>query len=210
MSTVEHGIEEGEYKGDLELLDRYVGFSAEIVRLSLLGLAAIGFYLKEFVAQKEPPPGIEENWFFTLLGFSGLLLALAVGCGLLHRYYATDGLASHLKALRLSSDSDPEERAKAPAENSLRTSRYRLSRRWLVSSECAAASGVAILGIAFGVQFGVFGGDYRWQIAVYAAAALTSLGTAVTAASWLKILRRKVTSDTEAPGKQTSTESRDQ
>lgn len=208
MSALHPEIDEKEYKGDLELLDRYVSFSAEIVRVSLLGLAAIGFYLKEFVAPpaSSTPAGIAATWFFTLLGSAGFMLAVAVGCGLLHRYYATDGLASHLKALRLSADSDPLEQAKAPAEAAQSTSRYRLSRGWLVSAECAAASGVAILGVAFGVRLGVFGSLPRWKIAVPAAFAIVVAASIVAATTWLKFFRRKRAPDSVGPASQVPTE----
>jgi hypothetical protein len=38
-------VPESAYRADFELLDRYQSFSAEILRLSLAGLAAIGFLL---------------------------------------------------------------------------------------------------------------------------------------------------------------------
>src|SRR6185369_10431945 len=118
-------LEEKNYKGDLELLDRYVAFSSELVRMSLLGLAAIGFYLKEFVASGNAPFADPVTWFNLLLGFAGFLLAIAVACGLLHRYYATDGLSYHLNALRLSSQ--PSRADKAETEASKGTEQYKLS-----------------------------------------------------------------------------------
>ena len=49
-------VDENRYKPDLELMDRYTAFSAELVRLSLLGIAGLGFYLKEFVAPGKDSP----------------------------------------------------------------------------------------------------------------------------------------------------------
>src|SRR5262249_55906461 len=128
-------------------------------------------------------------WFYLLLGFAGLLLAIAVACGLLHRYYATDGLASHLLALRLSQQSDRI--SEVEAEVRRRTNRYRLSRDWLVSSECAVAAGVGILGVAFGVRFSFFGNIPRWIIAVPIAIALVLLASLIAGIRWWKTLRRK-------------------
>ena len=188
-------LRETDYKGDLDLLDRYVGFSSELVRISLLGLAAIGFYLKEFVAPGKGPevipgqPMIAAAWFNLLLGFAGFLLAVAVACGLLHRYYATDGLASHLRALRLSAD--PDRASEVETEVRRRTNRYRLSRGWLVSSECAVAAGVGFLGVAFGVRFGIIGDTPGWKIAVPSAIALVLLAAIIASVSWWRTLRRK-------------------
>jgi hypothetical protein len=190
MNKVLQRLEEQTYKGDLELLDRYVGFSSEIVRVSLLGLAAIGFFLKEYLPKDAlpDPPTLRDTWFFVLLGASAFALALAVAFGLLHRYYATDGLACHLKALRLSASDDAKERAHTGDEASAGTRRFRLSRRWLVSAEASVGCGVAILGVVFAVRFGVLNQDSRWWIAIASAASIATIALAVAISSWLKIL----------------------
>lgn len=176
------------YKPDLELLDRYVGFSSEIVRVSLLGLAAIGFYLKEFAAPGAPPlsSGIAAAWFLMLIGAAGFLLAMAVACGLLHRYYATNGLASHIKYMRLSQGNAEPQDAEFAAK--LRNRRYKLSGAWLLSSESAAACGVTVLGIALGVRFGVFGTIPRWTIALPLAVAVVAIAFMVTVRGWVRFI----------------------
>ena len=46
-------LEEGEYRPDFDLLNAYQGFSAELLRLSLLGLGAIGV-LMGLIGDREP------------------------------------------------------------------------------------------------------------------------------------------------------------
>ena len=48
-----HSINENHYKLELELLDRYQSFSAEIVRLSLLGIAAFAFIFEKVLINKQ-------------------------------------------------------------------------------------------------------------------------------------------------------------
>src|SRR5207237_374481 len=45
--SIEYEIGESKYKADLALLDKYHAFSAEILRLALLILAAIGVLLRQ-------------------------------------------------------------------------------------------------------------------------------------------------------------------
>lgn len=42
-------IDEERFKPDMDLSDRYVAYSAELLRLSLLGMAGYAFLLKEIV-----------------------------------------------------------------------------------------------------------------------------------------------------------------
>lgn len=189
MSSVLQPLEEKNYKGHLELLDRYVAFSSELVRMSLLGLAAIGFYLKEFVASPNAPITDPIGWFNLLLGFAGFLLAIAVACGLLHRYYATDGFAFHLNALRLSvqgGSADEEEK-----EASQGTEQYQLAHSWLVSCECAVGAGIGVLGVAFSVRFGFFGDVPRWKVAVPGAILFVIVAALIASLRWVRTFRKR-------------------
>src|SRR3712207_3741475 len=43
-------LKEAKYKAELQLVDRYQSFVAELLRLSLLGIAVFGFLYKELLA----------------------------------------------------------------------------------------------------------------------------------------------------------------
>ena len=49
-------IQEPRYRAGLELLDRYQGYFSEIVRLSLLGMAGLGFFAVKLPAELRDPP----------------------------------------------------------------------------------------------------------------------------------------------------------
>ncbi len=80
------------------LLERYQGFSAELLRLSLLGIALLGFFIDKVVSQEH----FTENskfWMLVFLGIAAALFACAAASALAHRYYATDGIFFRLEKL---------------------------------------------------------------------------------------------------------------
>lgn len=117
-------INEQRYRPDLELLDRYQGYSSEVARLSLLGMAALGFFAVQLPSeQRDPIAGV-------CLGVAALLFALATACALSHRYHSTDGFYYHLKAARFAEQEPPKtDQALKAAEK--RNSIYGHSGKWL-------------------------------------------------------------------------------
>ncbi|HYP49411.1 MAG TPA: hypothetical protein VEQ34_00615, partial [Pyrinomonadaceae bacterium] len=103
-------IPERTFEYDLAIGDRYQNFSAEMLRLALLGITAIGFLLLNFflgTSDKAPEAfGIAKktlaNSDFRFYIFSSLyLFGFSAGFALLHRFFTSDSLAYHLKYLRL-------------------------------------------------------------------------------------------------------------
>lgn len=93
------------YEIDLAVLDRYQSFSAELLRLALLGLAGYGFLIVNVVLKA---PGASGS--LTSIAAYSIRYALAVGavslaasamCALGHRYFSTDALTHHVRRLRL-------------------------------------------------------------------------------------------------------------
>jgi hypothetical protein len=101
-----HRIEvpDARYRADVELHDRYQQFSAELLRLSLGGIAAVGVVLG-LLADKDTSQRALETLDVPL--FEGMLisallaLVIAAAAALLHRFYASDGLYHHLRAIKL-------------------------------------------------------------------------------------------------------------
>jgi hypothetical protein len=93
-------IPDTQIKYDFELLDRYQSFSAEVLRLSLIGLGAYAFLLKDagntyFIAIRNAPL---LKW---LSVFGLVFFALACAASLVQRYYSSDVMAYHMRYLRL-------------------------------------------------------------------------------------------------------------
>ena len=103
-------IPEHTFEHDLAVNDRRQKFAGEILRLALIGIAAVGFLLLNFLfgaSDKAPEAfGIAKktlaNSDFRFYIFASFyLFAFSAGIALLQRYFAADGNAYHLKYLRL-------------------------------------------------------------------------------------------------------------
>jgi len=173
---------EDQYRADLELLDRYTGFSSELVRLSSLGLGGLALFLKASLGEK-PALDSQTGWFNLLLGGAAFLFGIAVACGLLHRYYATDGLACHIRALRLAQRGG----AGVDAEVVARTNRYKLATSWLISSECAVAAGAFVAGLSFAVRFSPL--EVKWVPALVLAGVAVMGAVGLAGFRWWRIWR---------------------
>lgn len=112
-------IEEN-FEYDLAVNDRRQRFANEILRLALIGIAAVGFVVLNFLfgASDKAPEAfttakkILANSDFRFYIFSSLyLFGFCAGFSLLQRYFAADANAVHLKYLRL------REKAGSTAQN---------------------------------------------------------------------------------------------
>jgi hypothetical protein len=88
-------IHESKYKVDLEILDRYIGFSSEILRISLLAIGGFGaLVLAKF---DNSSPDISFSCY--LIASMGFFI-LSSGFALVHRFVATDSMAWYISFLR--------------------------------------------------------------------------------------------------------------
>lgn len=129
-------IKDNQYKPDFEIADRYINFSSELLRLSLLAITGIGgLILFSFKNDSQ----LNLNHIDKIL-FSVVLsvFVLAVGASLIHRFYASDSLSFHIAYLR----------TKAQKEADGRTKSLRLSGFFLVLTEYLFGIAVIIFAIA--------------------------------------------------------------
>jgi hypothetical protein len=99
---------------DFKVHDAYVAFSAEVVRLALLGLTAIPFLVAtvgKHVPLEKLMRTLEPGLFWLASGVG--LLAMAIALGLSHRYVAIDYMSTHIEFLRGKIDKEPEWRLTA-------------------------------------------------------------------------------------------------
>lgn len=92
-------IQETDYRVELELLNKFLTFSAELLRLSLLGIAVVGYvYTKIIIPSKQ----IDPSLFTKVLFISGIVsFTASAGTALRHRYIATDAFRHFVFGLRL-------------------------------------------------------------------------------------------------------------
>jgi hypothetical protein len=96
-------IPEGRYKSDLELHDRYQAFSEQITRLALGGIAVIGFLVALLVkdAGKAGDVAVHSAWVRIFFPGSAIMFGVAAGLALTHKFFASDGLYHHFRAIKL-------------------------------------------------------------------------------------------------------------
>lgn len=90
------------YAADWSLYDRFLGFSAEILRVSLAGIGVSGFLVALLadngqIFARALGSGVFQGAILMALGF----LALAAVLALAHRFFASDGMYHHLVAIKL-------------------------------------------------------------------------------------------------------------
>lgn len=96
---------ENTFSNDLQVSDRYQTFSAEMLRIALLGIAGIGFLvvnilLKDSAKSRDLVAG-DNRSFMLFMSISLVCLGVSAAFSLVHRYLSTDSLACHLRSLRL-------------------------------------------------------------------------------------------------------------
>jgi hypothetical protein len=98
------GLDEKTYQSELALLDRYHAFSAELLRIALIGLAAFGFLLKETFVRID---WAQANcWLISSKVFAAVsvaMLGLSAACALAQRYASTEAARFFFYSLRLHS-----------------------------------------------------------------------------------------------------------
>ena len=132
-------VSEDTYKADLALLDRYQSYSSELIRLSLLGIGALAFFLGQFSATSGLV-ALKDGLSAVALGAAAILFTFSTACALSHRYHSSDGFASHIKAIRLVSCDSPDYQ-QAQCEAKLRTRTYKVSGYWLGLLQAYSARG---------------------------------------------------------------------
>jgi hypothetical protein len=145
------------FKDDLAVLDRYQAFSAEVLRIALLGLSGLGAVIfKLFFDEKVQTSQFQSPWVRLGIMFSAIAFGVAATAALLHRYCSSDSMTCHLEMLRL-------ERVKAdqaaPDEGLFhKITRERESRNRMLKisawSTLIGSFSVAIGGLAFVVVIG--------------------------------------------------------
>jgi hypothetical protein len=95
-------VPEVRYKADLELHDRFQNFSAEVLRLSLAGIAVIGFLLTLLLGDGDALGRrvLRLEDVRLSLTVSVIAFGVAVALSLLHKFLASDGIYHHLRAIK--------------------------------------------------------------------------------------------------------------
>jgi len=100
-------LEKEEYEADFAVVDKYQSFSAELLRLSLLGLAGYGFLIANIVLKATSGAQGEmllrvflQTSTISVLSIGAVALGIAAATALGHRYFATDCITHFVRRLR--------------------------------------------------------------------------------------------------------------
>lgn len=97
-------LHDSHYQPDFEIADRYMNFSSELLRLSLLGITGLGtLLLLQF--REQAPVQFSLSIKTWMLG-SILCWSAAASFALAHRYFASDSMAYYIAYLRKGNDSE--------------------------------------------------------------------------------------------------------
>src|SRR5215813_6289928 len=83
----------------MTLVEKYQAFSSELLRLSLIGVAALGFFVEKISTSTVFAPWSRRLMFFAM-GLSALGFALAAAAAIASRYYFTEVLYNRLQILQ--------------------------------------------------------------------------------------------------------------
>jgi len=138
------------FEQDVAVNDRHQSFSAELLRLALLGVGGVGYIAaRSFADHSLPGTGLELSaagkWLVLL---AAATFGLSAGSALSLRYISSDLLAFQLRIVRLRLRGMPSDLDAAEAEEARRNRRLKLTRPLLVVSSACLALGAAVF-IAF-------------------------------------------------------------
>jgi hypothetical protein len=134
---------------DFELLDRYQSFSAEVLRLAVLGIGAIGFLIataKDGGSLLDPAAINEGTKTGILLALGAFALSCALALG--HRYFSTDSMACLKKLEGLREEAVPDQERITSEKAALRRA-FRHSTRLIALCVLALGVGSMALALAF-------------------------------------------------------------
>jgi len=124
-----YALDENLYKADDTLLEKYIAFSSELLRISLLVLGGYGALITIVLKDPQQAPRLQNAKSLLL---SMILFAICSGATLAHRFYATDSLAWQVAFYRASAADNHD---KAAEEKKGWIKCLRRAKSWLITSE---------------------------------------------------------------------------
>jgi hypothetical protein len=124
-------LDEREYRAELELVDRYQAFVAELLRLSLAGIAVFGFLYEYLISSTN-----------VLAAFGVLMFGISAVSALVFRFFASEGARFYIEALRSTrANAGREQIERAKKSLDIRDEKVRI---------CRTSKGIAAVTLALG------------------------------------------------------------
>lgn len=132
------------YKVDMALFGHGQNLSAELLKLSLAGIAVVGALL---TIPTRPWP--DDLLFRLLLSFSVVVFAFSTSLALLQRFFASSAMFHHIKAMKVAHSSDVTLAESVDVEIAIRLNQFTRAHKLLVGTAFFLALGAVSLGSAF-------------------------------------------------------------
>jgi hypothetical protein len=139
-------LPERTFEHDLSLLVRFQEFSAELLRVALIGISAVGFVVSRIVFPEEKATRIAIDPIVKMLVIAALIsLAISAAAALVHRYYVADSMSWHLQAMRRYERNTGTDVERADSEFKARLKEFKVSGRAIACSALALGMGAVLL-----------------------------------------------------------------
>lgn len=135
------------YQADLELFDHGQKLSAELLRLSLAGIAVVGFFLTNALAKIPANP--ECNTLKLSLSGAVLACVLSTLFSLLQAFFASGAMFHHIKAIKLTQLKDQALNDALKESISARDAKHNSAHWLLMASAIFLVIAACLLGAAF-------------------------------------------------------------
>ena len=130
-------LAEIKYRAELELVDRYQSFVAELLRLSLAGIAVFGFLYEYLISSTNVLANV-------LAAFGVLMFGISAASALVFRFFAAEGARFYIEALRITrAYADGAQKQLARKRLDIRDKKIRICR----TSKAIAAVTLALGGV---------------------------------------------------------------
>jgi hypothetical protein len=144
-STIEH---------DFVVLGKFQEYSAELLRLALIGVSAVGVVVSQTLLGKKQETEVALTTLSHVRWW--LIVALALFClssfgALWHRFAASDSMAWHLEETRRAARADESDATEHNLARVMRRRRFRDSQWALKIAAVSLAGGAAALASALGI-----------------------------------------------------------
>jgi hypothetical protein len=137
------------FEQDVCINDRHQAFSAELLRLALLGVGGVGFVASRALAGSSGESALRMNaaakWLVLIAAAS---FGLSAASALCLRYLASDSIAFQLRIVRLRIRGTADDGAEAEREEARRNRRLKVMRPMLVFSSGTLGLGAGVF-VAF-------------------------------------------------------------
>jgi hypothetical protein len=136
------------YQVDMKLFDHGQDLSAELLKLSLAGIAVVGVLLP-LLPKSVSFPGAGDGTFKLLFSSSVIAFAISTSTALFQHFFASSAMFHHVKAMKIAFHDDPSLDETIDREIDTRLKKFTLAHSLLKATAILLATGAALLGGAF-------------------------------------------------------------